>query len=185
MPDKPGSRTSCFWWELGRFPAYQDVDHEGATERRTSYPLKPEMLGWQSVVKSALVKKLCAIALTFLLATAGRASDLANSFRQAYALADAQRNDRGTQAYLHLDLIPYYKQKYSSVFQSCLKSTENRDTSPFTFVVAIGKDGRVLRLYVDHETNIYACARQTLQQDKFPAPPVSPYYMSITMSFGE
>jgi len=131
------------------------------------------------------MKKLYAIALISLLATTGRASDLANSFKQAAALGDAQDKDRRTQAYLHLDLMPYYQHKYSPVFQSCLKSTENRDTSPFSFVAAIGKDGYVLRLYVDHETNICACVRQTLQQDRFPAPPVSPYYMHISMSFGD
>ena len=65
------------------------------------------------------MKKLYAIALISLLATTGRASDLANSFKQAAALGDAQEKDRGTQAYLHLDLMPYYQQKYSLAFQSC------------------------------------------------------------------
>jgi hypothetical protein len=75
------------------------------------------------------------------------------------------------------------KKKYSPVFQSCLTSTDHPDTSPFSFVVAFGKDGRVLRLYTDHETNIFACVRKTLQQDEFPHPPLSPYYMHISMSF--
>jgi hypothetical protein len=77
----------------------------------------------------------------------------------------------------------YYQQRYSPVFVSCLKSTDHADTSPFSFVAAIGKDGRVLRLYVDHETNIYACARLTLQKEEFPHPPLSPYYLHISMSF--
>jgi hypothetical protein len=129
------------------------------------------------------MKKLCTVLFISLLASSGRAGDLASSFKQAAVLGDAQEKDRGTQAYLHLDLMPYYQHKYSPVYQSCLASTEHADTSPFSFVVAIGKDGRVLRLYVDHETNIYACVRHTLEQDKFPAPPVSPYYMHISMSF--
>lgn len=129
--------------------------------------------------------KICTILFIFLLASSGRAGDLASSFKEAAGLGDAQEKDRGTQAYLHLDLMPYYQHKYSPVFQSCLGSTEHADTSPFSFVVAIGKDGRVLRLYVDHETNIYACLRHTLEQDKFPAPPVSPYYMHITMSLSK
>lgn len=131
------------------------------------------------------MKKFCAMILISLLATLGRAGELASSFKQAAALGDAQEKDRGTQAYLHLDLMPYYQHKYSPVFQSCLASTEHADTSPFSFVVEIGKDGRVLRLYVDHETNIFACVRKTLQQDEFPHPALSPYYLHISMSFGE
>ena len=131
------------------------------------------------------MKTVCAMVLISLLTTAGRADDLATSFKQAAALGDAQGEERATQAYIHLDLMPYYQKKYSPVFQSCLKSTRNRDTSPFSFVVAIGKDGHVLRLYVDHETNIYACVRETLQQEEFPHPPLFPYYMHVSMSFSD
>jgi hypothetical protein len=130
------------------------------------------------------MKKLYAIVLISLLTTAqGRADNLATSFKQAAALGDAQEKERATQAYIHLDLIPYYEKKYSPVFQSCLTSTDHRDTSPFSFVVAIGKDGHVLQLYIDHETNIFACVRQTLQKEEFPRPPLSPYYMHISMNF--
>ena len=131
------------------------------------------------------MQKLYAIVLISLLATSGRAIELASSFKQAAALGDAQEKERATQAYIHLDLMPYYQKKYSPVFQSCLTLTDHPDTSPFSFVAAIGKDGRVLRLYIDHETNIYACVRQTLQQDEFPHPPVSPYYLHVSMNFSK
>jgi len=130
-----------------------------------------------------MMNKLCAMIFISLFASSGRTGNLASSFKEAAVLGDAQEKDRGTQAYLHLDLMPYYQHKYSPVFQSCLASNEGADTSPFSFVVAIGKNGRVLRLYVDHETRIYACVRNTLEQDKFPTPPVSPYYMHVSMSF--
>ena len=129
------------------------------------------------------MKILCAIVLISLLTTAGKSDGLATSFKRAAALGDAQEKDRATQAYIHLDLMPYYQKKYSPVFQSCLASTDHPDTSSFSFVAAIGKDGRVLRLYVDHETNTYACARQTLQKEEFPHPPIAPYYLHISMSF--
>src|ERR1700751_3343570 len=131
------------------------------------------------------MKKLYAIVLISLRATSGRAIELASSFKQAAALGDAQEKERATQAYIHLDLTPYYQKKYSPVFQSCLTSTDHPDTSPFSFVAAIGKDGRVLRLYIDHETNIYACVRQTLQQDEFPHPPVAPHYFHVSMRFAK
>jgi hypothetical protein len=131
------------------------------------------------------MKKLYSLVFISLLAISSRAAELASSFKEACVLAEAQQEERSEQAYIHLDLTPYYKKKYSPVYQSCLKSTEHPDTSPFSFVAAIGKDGRVLRLYVDHETNVFACVRQTLQQDEFPHPPVSPHYFHVSMSFSK
>jgi hypothetical protein len=130
------------------------------------------------------MKKLFALVFISLLAISSRAGELASSFKEACALAGVQQEERSEQAYIHLDLVPYYKKKYSPVYQSCLKSTEHPDTSPFSFVAAIGKDGRVLRIYVDRETNIFACVRETLRQDEFPHPPVAPHYFHVTMSFG-
>jgi hypothetical protein len=130
------------------------------------------------------MKKLSALVFISLLTISSRAGELVSSFKEACALAEAQSKERSEQAYIHLDLTPYYEKKYSPVYQSCLKSTEHADTSSFSFVAAIGKDGRVLRLYVDHETNIFACVRETLRQDEFPHPPVAPHYFHVTMSFG-
>ena len=129
------------------------------------------------------MKRLCAIVLISLLTTVVRAGELAGSFKRAADLAEAQDKIDAAIVYQHRELTPYYQQQYSPVFQACLRSVENRDTSPFSFVVAIGKHGEVLRTYVDHETNIYACVRETLQKDKFPQPPFSPYYMHVSMSF--
>jgi hypothetical protein len=136
-----------------------------------------------SAIKEVKGVKKHVIVLISLLATAGKADDVATTFKQAAAIGDAQEKKRATQAYIHLDLTPYYQKKYSHVFQSCLASTDHPNTSPFSFVVAIGKDGRVLRLYVDHETNVYSCVRQTLKQDEFPHPPTYPYYLHVSMSF--
>src|SRR6266699_6930368 len=83
------------------------------------------------------------------------AGDLASSFEQAVGLAEAQPKDRATRTYGAVDLMPYYQQKYMPVFQACLKSTQHADTPPFSFVAAFGPNGRVLRLYTDHETNIF------------------------------
>jgi hypothetical protein len=127
--------------------------------------------------------KLYSIIFISLLTTSSIAGDLASSFEQASALALVQGKDPAAQAYRSSDLMPYYQQKYFPLFQSCLKTTEHADTSSFTFIAAIGKDGRVLQLYTDHETNIFACVRQTLQKDEFPHPPVSPFYICVKMNF--
>lgn len=141
------------------------------------------MLGSLRIVGSHTVNRLFVVIFVALLTTTAKEGDLATSYKQAAELAATLNKERDTQAYIHLDLTPYYQKKYWPVFQSCLKSTDHPDTSSFSFVVAIGKDGRVLRLYVDHETNIYECVRETLKKDEFPHPPLSPYYMHITMSF--
>ncbi|HSY92106.1 MAG TPA: hypothetical protein VK812_12085 [Candidatus Binatus sp.] len=131
------------------------------------------------------MKKLYTMVLISLLTTSSLAGDLAGSFKEAVALAKTEDTDRATRIYSDIDLKDYYQQKYFPVFQSCLKSIEHPDPSTFEFVVAIGKDGRVLRLYTDHETNVLACVRPTLLKDEFPHPPVAPYYQHFTMSFSK
>src|SRR5262245_9007688 len=129
------------------------------------------------------MKPLHSILLILLLTTASSAGNLARSFTEATALADAQDKDRATRIYAQIDLHDYYQKKYGDVLGSCFKSTNHADASPFSFVAAIGANGRVLRLYVDHQTNIYNCVRQTLEKDEFPHPPIAPYYLHVSMTF--
>jgi hypothetical protein len=121
-----------------------------------------------------VMKKLFTIVLISLLATSAIAGTLASSFKEAVALADTEDKDRATRIYAEIDLKDYYQQKYTPIFQSCLRSTEHPDMSTFSFVAAIGANGRVLRLYSDHETNMYSCVRPSLLKDEFPHPPFAP-----------
>ena len=118
-----------------------------------------------------------------LLSAQSVAGDLVTSFKEAAALGDSQEKRHETRVYFERDLLPYYEEKYGPVFRSCLASTDHPDTTAFSFVAAIGLDGRVLRLYSDRQTNIFACVRQALQKEEFPHPPVSPYYLHIGMQF--
>ncbi|HJT69838.1 MAG TPA: hypothetical protein VJ731_06535 [Terriglobales bacterium] len=131
------------------------------------------------------MNKLYTVLFISLLTTSSIGSDLAGSFKQAADLADAQDKDRATRIYDQIDLMSYYQQKYLPLFQSCLKSTDHPDMSSFSFVAAIGADGRVRRLYTDHETNIFGCVRPILQKDEFPHPPFAPYYMHVSMTFSK
>ncbi len=110
---------------------------------------------------------------------------MADSFKKAAALGDVQEKAPTTRAYFEHDLLPYYEKTYGPVFQSCFASTNQPDPEAFAFVAAIGGDGRVVRVYTNHETNILACVRKTLEKDAFPKPPVSPYYLHIDMHFAE
>lgn len=120
-----------------------------------------------------------------LLAICCGASDLAKSFQEAAALADAQESAIATRDYFRGTLLPYYAQKYGPVLQSCFTKLSQPDDGPFSFVAAIAADGRITRLYNDHETNIFACLRESIKKDLFPNPPVVPYYLHVDMKFGD
>lgn len=131
------------------------------------------------------MKFIYCIVLVCVLESAGMAGNLAMSFADAAARGDAQERNTATKSYQDQQLIPYYENKYGPILQSCLASTGHPDTTPFEFVVAIGTDGEVLRLYNDRQTNIFSCVRQTLEKDNFPKPPVAPYYLHIEMRFSQ
>jgi hypothetical protein len=129
-----------------------------------------------------LVTALC---LFSLLSRPVVADDLANSFDDAVARAEAQEHAALTRGYFTKFLLPYYGRKYAHVLQSCFATVPKPDSSRFSFVAAIGEDGRVLRVYRDQETNIFQCMRESLQNETFPRPPVFPYYLHIQMNFSD
>jgi hypothetical protein len=131
------------------------------------------------------MKTLGIIAVLFLAAISPMASDLASSFREAVARADAQEKGEATRDYFAKTLLPYYGRKYAPVLQSCFATVAHPNSDPFSFVAAIGADGRVVRLFDDRETNISKCMRETLNSDVFPTPPISPYYLHIDMKFDD
>ena len=109
--------------------------------------------------------------LTSILCMAG---DLARTFQEAAALADAQEREAATKDYFSKVPLPYYGQKYAPVLQSCFATVQQPDSNSFSLVAAIGSDGRVLRIYDDRETNISKCLREAVQRDVFPVPPAFP-----------
>ena len=128
--------------------------------------------------------KLSGVLITvFLCVIPSVAGDLATTFQQAVDLAEAQDKLPGVKEYSSQKLMPFWQEKYGPIFQSCFKSVKQPDGASFAFVAAIGADGKVMRVYVDHETNVYQCLLVTLKTEQFPAPPESPYYLSIGMQF--
>ena len=113
------------------------------------------------------------------------ATDLATSYPQAAALAQAQENAPKTKGYVNTVLLPSYEENYSPVLQSCFKTVDHPQNGPFSFVAALSADGRVLRIYSDKETNISKCLLAKLGKDKFPAPPESPFYFHVDMRFDD
>jgi hypothetical protein len=131
----------------------------------------------------SITRVLAFIAVTLCLGCPATPGQLARSFAEAAALGDSQERASSTKDYFETKLLPYYGRKYATVLQSCFAKVPQPDSSGFSFVAAIGSDGRVLRLYHDHETNILLCMRSSLESETFPPPPVSPYYLHIDMNF--
>lgn len=124
------------------------------------------------------------VAIICLFAARGVALELATTYEKALAIANAQESAPETKDYFANTLLPYYAKTYSSVMQSCFAKTAKADTRPFSFVAVIDSSGSVLHIYSHGETNLFLCLRQSLKEEVFPQPPVSPYYLHIDMQFG-
>ena len=124
------------------------------------------------------------LCIVFICVPISFAADLATSYKQASALADAQEKAPNTKQYFNTVLLPYYGKTYAPVFQGCFSSVSQPDAGTFSFVAAINSDGHVARIFVEKQTNISRCLLAKLEKDIFPAPPEAPFYLHIEMNFG-
>jgi hypothetical protein len=104
---------------------------------------------------------------------------------EAGRLGDAQEEAPATRHYHHKVLVPHLGQKMGNVLRNCFETVAKPDSSPLHFVVAIGSDGKALRLYRDKDTNVFACLRQYLEHEQYPAPPEAPYFLHMKLKFTE
>jgi len=130
-------------------------------------------------------ERVLIIFIAVLVAIPTIGEELVNSFVEAVARGEAMEKAPATREYFSTTLMPYFGKMYSQVLQSCFSSVPSPDNSPFEFVAAIGADGKTLRVYRDHETNIFRCLNDSLAKETFPAPPVVPYYLHIAMKFSD
>ncbi|HMD38807.1 MAG TPA: hypothetical protein VKH15_05970 [Candidatus Acidoferrum sp.] len=132
-----------------------------------------------------LAKILVVCCLAAQLALSSLAAELLSSFEEAAARGDVLEKAPKTKDYFSKTLMPYFGKKYATVLQFCFANVSNPDNSPFSLVAAIGADGRTVRIYNDHATNISHCMNNSLSGEIFPAPPVAPYYFHIAMKFAD
>ena len=109
--------------------------------------------------------------------------NLPSTLAEAITLGEQHEKGELTRNYHNNTLIPYFGNKYSSVFRYCFETTSKSDDRPFNFVAAIGSDGNVIKVYRDLETNIFQCMNKELHGEQFPRPPIAPYFMYIDMKF--
>jgi hypothetical protein len=111
------------------------------------------------------------------------ADGLAGSYVEAQELGRRDEADEATRDYHRTVLLPQFSQLYRAHLRECTASVPQPESTPFSFVVALGTDGRVLRVWSDRSTNVYQCVRGRLLFDRFPAPPRAPFYLYIHMRF--
>lgn len=112
-----------------------------------------------------------------------QAQELAASFVEAKELGRRDETDPKTVEYHRNVLLPEFSQRYRALLRDCQASLPQPDQTPFSFVAAIGEDGRVLRLWSDRSAPVYGCVRGRLLFERFPAPPRAPFYLYIHMRF--
>jgi len=110
-------------------------------------------------------------------------SDLAANYVEAQEFGRRDESDEATRGYHRDVLLPEFSQRYRTHFRECTSSVPQPESTPFSFVAAIGADGRVLRLWSDRSTNVYQCVRGRLLFDRFSPPPRAPFYLYIHMRF--
>jgi hypothetical protein len=108
---------------------------------------------------------------------------LAGSYVEAQELGRRDEADDATRDYHRTVLLPQFSQIYRAHLRECTASVPQPESTPFSFVAALGADGRVLRVWSDRSTNVYQCVRGRLLFDRFPAPPRAPFYLYIHMRF--
>lgn len=108
---------------------------------------------------------------------------LAGSYVEAQELGRRDEADEATRDYHRTVLLPQFSQIYRAHLRECTASVPQPESTPFSFVAALGADGRVLRVWSDRSTNVYQCVRGRLLFDRFPAPPRAPFYLYIHMRF--
>lgn len=108
---------------------------------------------------------------------------LASSYVEAQEFGRRDETDPATLAYHRDVLLPEFGRRYRQHFTDCTQQIPGADATPFSFVAAIGADGRVQRVWSDRSTDVYQCVRGRLLFDRFSPPPRAPFYLYIHMRF--
>jgi hypothetical protein len=109
--------------------------------------------------------------------------DLAASYVEAQQLGRRDESDPLTVDYHRNVLLPEFSARYKALLGACQSALPHPDQTPFSFVVAVGAEGEVVRLWSDRSPPVYACIRGRLLFERFTPPPRVPFYLYIHMRF--
>ncbi|MGH6622383.1 MAG: hypothetical protein ACREBN_00345 [Burkholderiaceae bacterium] len=130
-----------------------------------------------------LFPRFAALLLMTAMVTSIGAQELVESYFEARAQARLDELDETTKGYHRDVLLPDFQQRYGRHFRECSQQLPSPEPTPFSFVVAIGADGQVRRLWSDRSTSVYQCVRGKLLFDRFGPPPRTPFYLFVQMRF--
>jgi hypothetical protein len=142
------------------------------------------MLGICALLRWPLLAGGFLLAAVFF-STPASAEPLANSYVEAQEFGRRDEADPQTAEYHRSVLLPQFSQRYRALLRDCQASLPQPDQSPFSFVAAIGEDGRVLKLWSDRSPPVYSCVRGRLLFERFAPPPRVPFYLYIHMRFAQ
>jgi hypothetical protein len=142
------------------------------------------MYAFRPLLRRPLLAAGMGVAATTCAAPA-TAQDLAGSYVEAQGFGRRDEADPKTVEYHRNLLLPQFSQRYRALLRECQASLPQPDPSPFSFVAAIGEDGRVLKLWSDRSPPVYSCVRGRLLFERFAPPPRAPFYLYIHMRFAQ
>lgn len=122
-------------------------------------------------------RSILALSLLLLAASARAAPDL--EFSDAKRLAD--RDEASLSAQQMEALVASQRSLLDAGAAVC--ATPRPDLSPFVVVVELDADGKVVRTWLQGNSPLAICFRKYVAQRSVAAPPRSPFYSSIELSF--
>ena len=122
---------------------------------------------------------------TVSLGALAQGSELAGSYVEAQELGRRDESDPQTLAYHRNVLLPEFSGRYRALLRDCQATLAQPDQTPFSFVVALGPDGQVTRVWSDRSAPVYPCLRGRLLFERFSPPPRAPFYLYIHIRFAQ
>jgi hypothetical protein len=105
---------------------------------------------------------------------AARAQALPATFEEALQLAQQRNKSAPTLEYHRGPFMAYFGPRYAAVFNDCMRTHPLRER--LVFVLALDAEGKLARVYSNHASPLVRCAEDQLARDRFPRPPVAPYF---------
>jgi hypothetical protein len=116
---------------------------------------------------------------------AAQVAGLAGSYVEAQELGRRDEADPQTVDFHRNVLLPEFSARYRALLRTCQSALPQPDPTPFSFVVALGSQGEVLRVWSDRAPPVYGCLRGRLLFERFSPPPRAPFYLYIHMRFAQ
>jgi hypothetical protein len=125
-------------------------------------------------VSQGIARRIAIIGVGTALCVAAWAQGLPATLGEALHLAQQQYKAGATREYHRGPFMAYYGPLYAAVFNGCLRTHPLRER--LVFVLALDAEGKLARVYSSQASPLMRCVEDQLARDRFPPPPVAPYF---------